>query len=84
MFDNILEVANKYRSGPGKVDLHGAFLSGPLKRLSYCTPRSTFLCCSVSIHLKRSMGDSQPLHIFQLGTFRTRGQDRRLCVRFAC
>ena len=47
-------------------------LSGPLKRLAYS------ICCSVSLHLKRSMGDSEPPDIFQhqsTGYLRTRGQE---------
>ena len=41
------------------------------------TLRLTFLCCGVSLHLKGSTGDSEPLHIFQYqstGYLRTRGQ----------
>ena len=45
------------------------------------TPGSIFLCCRASLHLKRSMGDSEAPDIFQhqsTGYLRTRG---RLCMR---
>ena len=53
---------------------------------SLATLRLNFLCCSVSLHLKRSMGDSEPPDIFQhqsTGYFRTRGQET-LYETYAC
>ena len=47
----------------------------------------TFLCCSVSLHLKRSMGDSEPTDSFQhqsTGYLRTRGQEANLYETCAC
>ena len=55
-----------YESGPGKVDLHGACMSGPclLEAWPSLLQDRPF---SVSLHLKRSMEDSTFFSISLLG-----------------